>query len=122
MLVVVVVVVGVQGGTQQVGSWPRYRFGLRKNQKNSYPQTQKVTVNWRLKGWLEYGTARTALKAHKFDSNSNSLKRSERDAEESESSFRSNLLYCEPEEYSNSIGKQQGSRPHKVWQKPFSKN
>ena len=54
-----VVVVGVQGGTQQVGqqvgSWPRHRLGLREKRKKIRTRTQKVTVNWRLSGWLEYG-------------------------------------------------------------------
>ena len=37
MLIVDVIVVGVQGGTQQVGqqvgSWPRHRLGLREKRK-----------------------------------------------------------------------------------------
>ena len=41
MLVVDVVVVGVQGGTQQVGSWPRYRLGLREKRKKFVLEPKK---------------------------------------------------------------------------------
>ena len=41
----VVVVVGVQGGTQQVGqqvgSWPRYRLGLRERRKKFVLEPKK---------------------------------------------------------------------------------
>ena len=50
MLVVDVVVVGVQGGTQQVGqqvgSWPRYRLGLREKRKKIRTRTPKSD------GWI----------------------------------------------------------------------
>ena len=56
ILVVDVVVDGVQDGTQGwYWCWPRHRLGLREKRKKSCTQTQKVTVNWWLSGWLEYG-------------------------------------------------------------------